>query len=60
MGKFKNALSMTGQLLTAIASREEEINEMTSKIMSKTTGVEYAVARQIAATLVDHAEVTWN
>ena len=60
MGKIKNAFNLLAEVGNAMTERNNEIHEMASMIVKKGYDIDYRDAHEVAAILVDHAEVTWK
>lgn len=60
MSKFKNAMKTLGQVASAYADRNAQIEEMTRELSRRSYDVDPVELRKIAAVLVDRAEVTWK
>ena len=60
MGKFANGVKVLGEIVTEVNARQKEVNDLASKLVSKTYGVDFDQAKKIAHVLVTQAEITWK
>lgn len=60
MKRIKNTLRYIGEMAEVYAKQEQQVKELTYKLMSKTHGLEADQAEKVARVLVSQAELTWK
>lgn len=58
---FGSALSVTGQVITAVAEENRQIEELASELMRKTPGLELTQAKLVAKMMLREVkEIIWK